>query len=152
EVTRVAHGQRADLPRAIGEAWKRVASCDPVAVVAASVNPPLDEPIEQAVLEATNRLVVWVGDDLELPIKVRTETPAETGVDRVLNVAAAYEQIGKACVVVDAGTAITVDCCNDAGDFVGGAIAPGVALQLDALHDRTAKLPRVDLQPPAEPF
>src|SRR5438309_8316855 len=93
EVTRVPHGQRADLPGAIGEAWKRVSACDPVAIVAASVNPPLDEPIEQAVLQATNRLVVWVGDDLELPIKVRTETPAETGVDRVLNVAAAYEQI-----------------------------------------------------------
>ena len=76
------------------------------------------------------------------------EQPAETGVDRVLNIAAAYEQMGKACVVVDAGTAITVDCCNDQGDFLGGAIAPGVGLMLDALHAKTARLPRASLEIP----
>src|SRR5204863_538886 len=114
----------------------------------ASVNPAMDEPVEQAVLDAVNRHVVWVGDDLELPIKVLTEKPDETGIDRVLNVAAAYEQMGKACVVVDAGTAVTVDCCNDQGDFLGGAIAPGASMQLSALHEKTAKLPLVQLAKP----
>jgi len=52
-----------------------------------------------------------------LPIKVLTKQPEQTGIDRVLNIAAAYEQMGKACVVVDAGTAVTVDCCNEAGGF-----------------------------------
>jgi type III pantothenate kinase len=55
-------------------------------------------------------------------------------------------------VVVDAGTAITIDCCNDSGDFVGGAIAAGASLQLDALHEHTAKLPRVELAAPTGPF
>ena len=55
-------------------------------------------------------------------------------------------------VLVIIGTAITIDCCNDAGDFLGGAIAPGVAMQLDALHEKTAKLPRVTLARPAGAF
>lgn len=149
---RLPHGQRGDWPDAIAQQWKRVAEADPIAVVAASVNPPLDEPIAQAVEQAVGRRIVWVGKDLDLPIKVLTNTPKETGVDRVLNVAAAYEQIGKACVVVDAGTALTIDCCNDAGDFLGGAILPGARMMLDALHDKTARLPRVDLEVPAEAF
>lgn len=85
----------------------------------------MERAIEDAVLSAANRRVVWVGRDLSLPIKVLTDAPEQTGIDRVLNVAAAYEQIGNGCVVVDAGTAITIDCCNDRGEFLGGAIAPG---------------------------
>ena len=94
----------------------------------------------------------WVGRDIDLPVTVLTEQPDQTGVDRVLNIAAAHEQLGKACVVVDAGTAITIDCCNDAGDFLGGAIAPGASMQLDALHDKTAKLPRVELAAPSNTY
>src|SRR5439155_10782316 len=118
----------------------------------ASVNPQLESAVERAVMEAADRHVVWVGKDLELPIKVLTEKPEETGIDRVLNIAAAYEQMGKACVVVDAGTAITVDCCNDEGDFIGGAIAPGMRMPLDVLHGRSAKVPRVNFAVPDEPF
>ena len=152
EVTRVSLREPHTWAEAIGEAWKRVQGRENVAVVGASVNPDMDEPVEQAVLDVANRHVVWVGEDLELPIKVLTDKPEETGVDRVLNVAAAYEQMGKACVVVDAGTAITVDVCNDRGEFLGGAIAPGIRLQLDALHEKTAKLPRVGaLQVPQGP-
>src|SRR5437016_4764069 len=78
----------------------------------------------------------WVGRQIDLPIKVLTEKPEETGVDRIVNIAAAHEQMEKACVVVDAGTAITVDCCNDAGEFLGGAIAPGARTMLAALHEK----------------
>jgi type III pantothenate kinase len=56
--------------------------------------------------------------------------------------------MGNACVVVDAGSAITIDCCDDTGAFLGGAILPGVDMQLDILHERTAKLPRVKFEPP----
>lgn len=150
-VTRVPHAQRADWPGIIAEAWKKIADLDEPAIAGASVNPPLIEPLEHVVQQATGKAIEWVGREVDLPIKVLTEQPAETGVDRVLNVAAAYEQLGKACVVVDAGTAITVDFCNDEGAFVGGAIAPGASLMLDALHDKTAKLPRVTLaQPPGD--
>jgi len=122
------------------------------AIAGASVNPALMEQIEHVVERETGTHVQWVGAEIELPVKVLTEQPNETGVDRVLNVAAAFEQMGKACVVVDAGSAITVDCCDDQGTFLGGAIAPGVNMQLDALKEKTAKLPRVDLDTPAEAF
>src|SRR2546428_6234132 len=132
EATRMSTREPGEWAEAIRAAWKKVAGTENAAVVAASVNPDLNGAVERAVMEAADRRVVWVGKDLELPIKVLTDRPEETGIDRVLNVAAAYEQIGKACVVVDAGTAVTVDACNDAGEFLGGAIAPGVAMQLDA--------------------
>ena len=153
EVVRLDLKEPAAWGPAIAEAWQQIKGRENAAIVGASVNPGMDEAVEQAVLDSANRHVVWVGEDLELPIKVLTDKPEETGVDRVLNVAAAYEQIGKACVVVDAGTALTIDYCNERGEFVGGAIAPGVAMMLDALHEKTAKLPRVrPFEPPSEPL
>jgi type III pantothenate kinase len=148
---RLPHAQRADWPGVIAEGWAHIAGKEGAAVAGASVNPPLVEPIEHAVEQVAHVPVQWVGRQLDLPIAVRSSVE-QTGIDRVLNVAAAYEQMQKGCVVVDAGTAITVDVCNDAGEFLGGAIAPGVGMQLDALHERTAKLPRVTLESPSEPI
>jgi type III pantothenate kinase len=151
-VTRVGLDQVGDWAGKIAEAWKMIQGMANPAVAGASVNPPLMEGVEDAVKTVTGQEVEWVGRDIELPIEVLTDSPKETGVDRVLNVAAAYEQMGKACIVVDAGTAITVNCCNDKGEFLGGAIAPGVAMQLEALHEKTAKLPVVEFEPPAGVF
>ena len=152
-VRRVANEQSGEWVAAIAEAWQEIAGRENATILAASVNPALDAALERAVDEAANRRLLWVGRDIEPPIKVLTDPPENTGIDRVLNIAAAHEQMGGACVVVDAGTAITVDCCNDAGDFVGGAIAPGARLQLDALHEHTAKLPAVaTFAAPSEPF
>ncbi len=151
-VHRVGHDQRSEWPARIKDAWAKLAEAENPVVAGATVNPPLIESLEHAVDQVTGRRVQWVGRDIDLPIDVLTDEPAETGVDRVLNVAAAYEQMGKACVVVDAGTAVTVDCCNDAGEFLGGAIAPGAALQLAALHEHTAKLPAVTFAAPAHTF
>jgi type III pantothenate kinase len=149
QVKRIPHAQKSEWVGALIDAWAKIASSD-AAVVASSVNPPLERALEDAVMEALNRRIVWVGRDLELPIAVLTDEPELTGVDRILNVAAAYEQMGNSCVVVDAGTALTVDVCNDSGEFLGGAIAPGAALMLDALHEKTARLPRVELALPED--
>jgi type III pantothenate kinase len=151
-VTRIAHEQRADWPGKLTEAWARIAGKDNAAIAGASVNPGILEPLEHAVKEVTGQAVEWVGQEVDLPIDVKTENPNQTGVDRVLNVAAAYEQLGKACVVVDAGTAVTVDFCNDAGEFLGGAIAPGAPMMLAALHEHTARLPEVKFEPPEGAF
>lgn len=147
-VTRVSLEDRSDLRGKIADAWGRIADAPSPAVAAASVNPALLEEVEHAAEQATATAVQWAGRELDLPIAVKTENPAETGVDRVLNVAAAYELIGKACVVADAGTALTVDVCDDSGAFLGGAIAPGAGMMLRALHERTAKLPLVTLDAP----
>lgn len=151
-VRRIDNSQRADFTAAIREAWGHLNEAEGAAVAGASVNPPLLEAVEHSVMEATGQPIQWVGRDIELPIKVLTEKPEETGVDRVLNIAAAFEQMQKPCVVVDAGTAITIDCCNERGEFLGGAIAPGAGVMLESLTQRTAKLPRVPLEIPAEPF
>jgi type III pantothenate kinase len=151
-VTRVPHARRGDWPAAIADAWLHVSGGENAAVVGASVNPPLVQPVDKITLDAISMRVQWVGRDIEIPINVLTNPPEQTGIDRILNVAAAHEQMQKACVVVDAGTAITVNCCNDAGDFLGGAIAPGVTMMLDALHNKTAGLPRVEISVPTEVF
>jgi type III pantothenate kinase len=147
-VKRIPLAQSADLAGAIAQAWEEIAPHDDPSVAGASVNPTVMESLEHTIVQVTGRPVQWVGREIDLPINVLTERPAETGADRVLNIAAAYEQMGKACVVVDAGSAITIDCCDDTGAFLGGAILPGVEMQLDVLHERTAKLPRVKLEPP----
>jgi type III pantothenate kinase len=151
-VSRVGVDRRADWAEHIARAWEMISGRDDPEVVGASVNPPVIEPLEHAVMQATGQPVQWVGRDLDLPIRLGTQSPQQTGVDRVLNIAAAYELMGKSSVVVDAGTAITVDCCNDAGDFLGGAIAPGLGMMLDALHEKTARLPRVDFSIPSGTF
>jgi type III pantothenate kinase len=148
----VTHAQFADWSGAIGEAWKYIAEQNGGAIVGASVNPTVMESLEHTIVQTTGKPVEWIGREIDLPINVLTEEPKETGVDRILNIAAAYEQMGKACVVVDAGSALTIDCCDDAGAFLGGAILPGVEMQLDALHQRTAKLPRVKFEPPKGPI
>lgn len=145
---RVAHERPQEWRDALADGWKLIAECEGPAVCGASVNPPLDEAVESAVLDIAGRTVQWVGEQIDLPIDVLTERPEKTGVDRILNIAAAYEQMGKACIVVDAGTAITLDCCNDKGQFIGGAIAPGVTTLLESLHQHTAQLPRVEFAVP----
>ena len=150
--TRVSHAQRSEWPARIGEACERLKDLEQPAVAGASVNPPLVEAIEHAVKQATGSTVEWVSRDIDLPTSVRTSEPHKTGIDRILNVAAAYEQMGKACVVVDAGTAVTVDVCNDQGEFLGGAILPGAALQFQAMNQHTAALPKVELADPTEPI
>jgi type III pantothenate kinase len=149
---RIAHENRADWAGKIADAWKRIKSGENAAIAGASVNPLIEAEIEKIVREVTGRNVDWVGKQIDLPMKVLTDNPAETGVDRVVNMAAAYEQMGKACVVVDAGTAITVNVCNDQGEFLGGAIAPGAGLMLKSLHEHTAKLPEIELAMPKQPI
>ena len=148
-VTRSSHDQRSEWPARISEAWAKISGAHEPAIAGASVNPGVFESLEHIVRQTTGQKVEWVGRDIDLPIKVLTANPADTGVDRVVNIAAAYEQMGKACAVVDAGTAVTLDICNDAGEFLGGAIAPGVSLMLASLREKTAKLPLVEFTPPA---
>lgn len=143
-----------DWPAMLREIWTSELgeSSDP-AVVACSVVPDRNAALEAAVNEATGgETVEWVGRDVDLPIPVTTAEPKKTGVDRVLVTAAAYEQLNKACVVVDAGTAITVNLCNNEGALVGGAIAPGATTMLAGLHDRIPTLPSVTFEVPTDEF
>jgi type III pantothenate kinase len=74
--------------------------------------------------------------------------PASVGVDRLVNAVAAFEKVKGACIVIDAGTATTFDCVSSAGEFLGGAICPGLQTSAEALFVRAAKLPKVELVAP----
>jgi len=83
-----------------------------------------------------------------VPMAIRVDRPGEVGADRLVNALAAARLYGTPAVVVDFGTATTLDCVASDGAYVGGAIAPGLELGLDALATRTARLPRVELRTP----
>jgi type III pantothenate kinase len=91
-------------------------------------------------------VVLEPGTRTGLPIL--TDNPREVGADRIANALAAYHRYGGPCIVVDFGTATTYDVVSGRGEFVGGAIAPGVQVSNEALSSRTARLPQVELQAP----
>jgi type III pantothenate kinase len=76
------------------------------------------------------------------------DNPAEVGADRIVNAVAAVEKYGAPCIVVDFGTATTFDCVSAKAQYMGGVICPGIGISADALFERTARLPRVDIRKP----
>jgi type III pantothenate kinase len=89
-----------------------------------------------------------VGEDLDYPIKINLNNPREVGADRIVNALAARKRYRLPLIVVDFGTATTFDVVNAEGSYCGGAIAPGINLSLEALHQAAAKLPRIAVEPP----
>ena len=89
-----------------------------------------------------------VGPGVRTGMPIRMDNPREVGADRLVNSVAAFERVGGPCVIVDFGTAITYDCVSPAGEYVGGIIAPGVEISMEALTSRAAAIPRIDLTPP----
>lgn len=119
-------------------------------VVIASVNDPVATAIE-AKLAAELHTDVWrIGRDLEVPVGRCLDEGATPGQDRLLAAAAAFSILKQAVIVVDAGTAVTVDFVDGEGVFHGGAIAPGAQMQLDAMHARTAQLPQLSFARPSD--
>jgi len=89
-----------------------------------------------------------VSPSIRTGMPIRMDSPHEVGADRLVNAVAAYERVRDACVVVDFGTAITYDAVSSAGEYLGGIITPGAEISIDALYDRAAKLPKVELAEP----
>jgi type III pantothenate kinase len=89
-----------------------------------------------------------VGPSIRTGMAIRIDNPREVGADRLVNAVAAFERVGRACVVVDFGTAITYDVVSDLGEYLGGIITPGAEISIDALYQRAAKLPKVELAEP----
>ena len=119
------------------------------ASILASVVPVLSEAMRQLLERAFGHPPLIVGPGIKTGITVRYSPPSDVGADRIVNAVAAFARHRSACVVVDFGTATTFDCISSRGEYVGGAIAPGVGLSMGALFQRTAKLPKVDVARPA---
>jgi type III pantothenate kinase len=118
------------------------------AVVVASVNRPLADRLEGELTDRTGTGIYRVGRDLEVPIAQALGDASTVGQDRLLCALGAFSRARQACIVIDAGTAITVDFVDGEGTFQGGAIAPGLAMMLRALHTGTAALPSIRFEPP----
>ena len=119
---------------------------DVSAIVAASVVPSVTAAIEAVAARRERPLLLATTGTV--PLAVRVDRPQEVGADRLVNALAAGRIYGTPAVVVDFGTATTFDCVAVDGAYVGGAIAPGLELGLEALASRTAKLPRIELRAP----
>jgi len=89
-----------------------------------------------------------VGPGIKTGINIKYDNPREVGADRIVNAVAAYELYGGPGIIVDFGTATTFCAVNEKGEYLGGAIAPGIRISADALFQRTAKLPRIELIKP----
>ncbi len=117
-------------------------------VVISSVVPNLNP----ALIEASRRYLkcepVMVGPGVKTSVRIRYENPKDVGADRIANALAAFTKYGGPVVVIDFGTAVTYDAINAEGDYLGGAIAPGVEISLDALVSNTAMLRRVEAVAP----
>lgn len=150
-VAAVPNGDWAGLGAALRQAAQVLEAYPDAPVVAASVNPPfLAKVAALAKAEAPGREWLRTEEDLDIPIGRQLDPESLVGEDRLLNAAAAYSLFKQACVVVDAGTALTVDLVDGAGTFHGGAILPGAKTMLAALASGTAQLPEVELKKPQE--
>lgn len=119
------------------------------AIVASSVVPPLGAQYQALCaryLDGASCLLIGPGVKTGMPIRI--DNPYEVGADRLVNSVAAYERFGDACVVVDFGTGINFDAVSAEGEYLGGAIAPGVEISLSALTERGARIPKIDLAEP----
>jgi type III pantothenate kinase len=118
---------------------------DPDAVLLLSVNPAGAALVADWVRERFGVDPLLFPRDIPAPIANRYEPPVAVGADRLANAAAAYAELRAACIVVDAGTAVTVDAVSAEGAFQGGAILPGAVLMARALTEGTALLPELEL-------
>jgi type III pantothenate kinase len=117
-------------------------------VCLASVVPPLTTRVVEACRAYLNQEPLVVDAGVKTGVRIRYEDPRAVGADRIVDAAAVLRYYGGPACVVDFGTATTFDAISAEGDYLGGAIAPGIGIAAEALYLRTAKLSRVDLQRP----
>ena len=117
-------------------------------IVISSVVPPLDGTLREVCERYFNVKPLFVELGVKTGMPVRVDNPAEVGADRIVNGVAAFAKYGGPCIVVDFGTATTFDVISAKGEYMGGAIAPGIGISADALFSRTARLQRVEVRKP----
>jgi type III pantothenate kinase len=117
-------------------------------IVISSVVPPLDSTLRQVCERYFGAKPLFIEPGIKTGMPVHYDNPAEVGADRIVNSVAAFEKYGGPCIIVDFGTATTFDCVSEKGEYLGGVISPGLGISADALFERTARLPRVDIRKP----
>jgi type III pantothenate kinase len=113
-----------------------------------SVVPPMDSTLREVCERYFHQKPLFIEPGVKTGMPVHYDNPAEVGADRIVNGVAAFEKFGGPCIVVDFGTATTFDAVSAKGEYMGGVIAPGINISAEALFERTARLPRVDIRKP----
>jgi type III pantothenate kinase len=116
--------------------------------IVSSVVPPLTPVIEEMCLAYFSMTASVVGPGLKTGMPILYESPLEVGADRITAAVAAFEKYGGPLIVLDFGTATTFDAVSAKGEYLGGAIAPGIRISAEALYLKTAKLPRIEIRKP----
>jgi type III pantothenate kinase len=119
-------------------------------IIISSVVPPIDSTLREVCQQYFHLQPLFVEPGIKTGMPVLQDTPADLGADRLVNAIAAFERYGGPCIVVDFGTATTFDAISAKGEYIGGAIAPGLGLSAEALFTRAARLSRVDIKRPAK--
>ena len=119
------------------------------AIIVSCVVPPMVGMIDELGRKFFGVKPLLVGPGLKTGMPILYDSPQDVGADRIANGVAAYDRFGAACVVIDFGTATTFDCVSDKGEYLGGLIAPGLMIAVEALFQRASKLPRVEVVCPS---
>ncbi|TAK34292.1 MAG: type III pantothenate kinase [Chloroflexota bacterium] len=130
--------------------YRGLGARDVQSVVIASVVPPLIPVFEDVCRRYLQQTPLVVGPGIRTGVRILYENPKEVGADRIANALAAYKLHGGPAIIIDFGTATTFDAISREGDYLGGAIAPGIEIASEALFEHTAKLPRVELSRPKQ--
>jgi len=117
-------------------------------IMIASVVPTLDPLLEEMAETYFHIKAAFLGPGTRTGMAIRYDNPLEVGADRIADAVAAFEKYGGPCIVVDFGTGINFDVVSEKGEYLGGAIAPGIGIAAEALFQRAARLPRVEIREP----
>jgi type III pantothenate kinase len=131
-------------------AMRKIEATEVDSVIISSVVPPLESTLRQMCERYFNLKPMFVEPGIKTGMPILVDNPAELGADRLVNGVAAFARYGGPCIVVDFGTATTFDVITAKGEYVGGVIAPGLAISAEALFARAARLSRVDVKKPAK--
>jgi type III pantothenate kinase len=129
-------------------ARERVPERDVNACWVSCVVPPMIPTVSEVAKKFFGVEPVFVGPGIRTGMAILYDSPREVGADRIVNAVAAFEKVKRACIVVDFGTATTFDVVSSRGEYLGGAIAPGLGISTEALFQHASKLPRVELVRP----
>jgi type III pantothenate kinase len=119
-------------------------------IIISSVVPPIESTLREVCENYFHVQPLFVEPGIKTGMPVLVDNPSELGADRLVNAIAAFERYGGPCIVVDFGTATTFDVISAKGEYLGGAIAPGLGISADALFSHAARLSRVDIKRPAK--
>jgi type III pantothenate kinase len=150
---RTVHEQTADewgilLHNLFSPAGLDIATVD--GMIICSVVPPIDSTLAFMAQRYFHTDAMFVGPHTDIGLAIRYDNPNEVGADRLVNGVAGFYKYGGPCVIVDLGTTINFDVISKDAEYLGGAIAVGIGISIDALFQKTARLPKVDFRPPSD--